>query len=296
MCFQRFGRIIACALALVLVSMTALTGSAAADSLDPQRRDAEARAAQAAQAAAAIALTIDGLTAHLAQAGLDLQATQARLPIAQAELAAAEQAVERSRREAIRVAARLADAQQVQTNLTTAIADDDARTAQARTTIGQLARRVYRGETAPTGLAVVMGATSARELLNQYVLYSTALRMQTSALDTALQVAATNRDDHARLVAVTARITRLKSDAHAQVARADSARAPHGTRCRSGCFRNDRPGIGEQRPRLDRGGDPPERLRNLSARSTPPQEPALRRCPHSHGRAPSGRRLRAPIY
>ena len=217
--------VIAGTLAAIIVVLTAIASPAVADTFDAQRRDAEARAAQATQAAAAIATTIDGLNAQLAQAGLDLQATQARLPIAEAELAAAQQSLERSRREALLIAARLQDAQALQVNLTTTIATNDTRTAQVHTAVGQMARQAYKGETATTGLAVVMGAKSTQDFINEYAMVATALRIQTNALGSLLQAAATNRNDQARLIAVTKKIAALKVEADNKVVQADAAKA-----------------------------------------------------------------------
>ena len=222
---RRRCRLIAGALAMVVVALTAVASPALADSYDPQRRAAEARAAQADQAAQAIAASIEGLNAQLAQAVLDLQATQARLVDAQAELAAAQQTLERSQREAVLIAARLQDAQVLEADVTAKMAADDARTAQVRIAVGQLARRAYKGETAATSLAVVVEAKTSQDFVIQYAMVATALRIQTRSLGDLRQVAAASRNSKARLTAVTNEIALLKVDADRKVAEAEAAKA-----------------------------------------------------------------------
>ena len=211
--------------AIVVVGLTSVAIPAQADGYGPQRRDAEARAAQAAQSAAVIATTIGGLTARLTQAADDLHATQARLPVAQTELAAAQQAAERSHRAANLVASRLQDAQALQVSAATTIASGAAHTAQVAASVGKIAREAYKGQAAATGLAVALGAKSSQDFVDQYTLVSTALRIQSDTLATELQVAASNRNDHARLMAVTTRIAALKVEADTHAAQAEIAKA-----------------------------------------------------------------------
>lgn len=222
---QPRGRLIAGALAAVLVALTAVAGPALADSYGDQRRAAQARAADADRRAEAVAASIEGLSAQLGQAVLDLQATQARLPIAQAELAAAQEALQRSQREATLIAARLEDAQAQEARITTTIAADDAREVEIRTAVGQMARRAYKGETAATSLSVVMEAKSTEDFVSQYGMISTALRTQTKALDELQQSDAVNRNSQSRLTAIKAKVAALKVEADQKVVEADAAKA-----------------------------------------------------------------------
>jgi murein DD-endopeptidase MepM/ murein hydrolase activator NlpD len=218
-------RLIASTITAVLVALTAIAAPAMGDSYDDQRRNAEARSAQQAKRAEQLAASIEGLSAELGQAVLDLQATEARLPIARAELAAAKKELEASQREAVLIAARLVDAKAQETSITSTITADDARDATIRTAVGQMARRAYKGETAATGLSVVMDAKSTQDFVDQYGMISTALRTQTRALNELEQISATNRNGRARLVAVKDRVAELKVEADAKVVEADRARA-----------------------------------------------------------------------
>lgn len=104
-------RVVAVGSLVVLLSgLTGIAAPAFAGSYDDQRRDAERRATAADQRAARVRDSVEGLSVELGQAVLAVQATQARLPAAQAELATAREAFERSQRESARVASRLQDA------------------------------------------------------------------------------------------------------------------------------------------------------------------------------------------
>ncbi|HEY8721671.1 hypothetical protein [Pengzhenrongella sp.] len=212
-------------LATVLLALTAFAGPAAADSYDPQRRAAEARAAKATQSAAALSASIDALNVALDQAVLDLQASKARLPIAQAEVAAAKVDLERSQREATLIAARLKDARAQESAISTTIAADAVRGAQLHVAVGQMARRAYKGQTAATALATVLDSKNAQDFVNEYGVVATALRIQTKALRESEQAAAADLNSRARLAAVRHRVTDLKADADQKVAAAVAARA-----------------------------------------------------------------------
>jgi len=212
-------------LAAVLVALAGLEGPASADSFDDQRRDAERRATQADQRAEELQASIEGLSVSLGQAVIDLYATEARLPLAQAELTSAKEDLERSQREAALIAARLEDAQTQQADVTSTIAADDERGEVIRTTIGQLARRAYKGEMGATSLSVVLDAKTTEDFISQYGMVATALRAQTKVLDDLRQIEATNRNSQARLTAVKEKVAALKVKADQKVVEADAARA-----------------------------------------------------------------------
>jgi murein DD-endopeptidase MepM/ murein hydrolase activator NlpD len=223
-------RLVAGVITTVLLMLTAFAGPAFADSAGDQRRAATDRAAQAARRAADLAASVEDLSATLAQAVLDLAATQTRLPIAQAALATAQDALDRTQREAALIAARLADAQGQETILAASIAVGTERGQELRAAVGQMARRAYKGETAATSLSMVMDAKNTKDFVDKYGMVSTAMRTQTKALDEADQVAATSRNGLVRLAAVKTKIAALKVEADQNVAAADIARAEASTR------------------------------------------------------------------
>lgn len=207
--------------------LSAVAGPARADSFDDQRSKAESRAAAADRRAVELQESIEELSAELGQAALDLQATQTRLPAAQAELAAAREAADRSRREAVLIAARLVDARTQEAAITTTIASDEVRGQEIRTVIGQMARRAYKGQTAETGLTVVIRARSTEDFVDvdQYGMIATALRTQTRALYELDQYAAANRNGQSRMTAIQDKVAALKSEADQEVIDADAARS-----------------------------------------------------------------------
>ena len=209
----------------VLVTLTAIAAPAFAGSFDDQRRDAERRAAAAQKRAEDLAASVEGLSAELGQAVLNLETTQARLPAAQAELGVAQETLDRSQRESTLIAARLEDARGQQASITEAIATDGARGQQIRAAVGQMARQAYKGQSAATSLSVVLEATSTADFISEYGVVTTALRTQTKALDAVGQLGATNRNSQARLTAVEGKVAALKAEADQKVVEADSARA-----------------------------------------------------------------------
>ena len=204
----------------VLLFLGAVTGPARADSPG----DPHGRSAQADRQAAALAASVEGLTAELSQVVLDLAATQARLPLAQAGLATAQADLDRSQREAALVAARLEDAAAQEAAIAVAVAAGHARGDLIRTVVGQLARQAYRGDSAVSSLGLVLDAKSTQDFIDQYGMVTTALRTQTQALVALDQVEGANRNGRVRLRAVKAKVAQLKAEADQKVVDAGAAR------------------------------------------------------------------------
>ncbi len=222
----RARRSVAGALAAVLLVLVGVTGAGPAlgDSLSDQRAAAERRAAQNEQARSDAEAALEGLSASLAQTVLDLQTVEARLPVAQQELTAAEDSLAGYQREAAIIAARLEDAKTQQASIGTEIQTDAARADEIRSQVGQLAREAYRSGPSMSGLSVLLGAKSTEDFAEQYSLAATAQRAQSELLDSLTEIEATNRNSQARLTAVGERITELKAEADAKVTAADKAR------------------------------------------------------------------------
>lgn len=221
----RGARLLAVSLAGLLATVLALAPAAVADPGADQRRDAEQRAAAAERRSEQLQSSIEGLSAELSQAAVDLQTTQARLPAAQAELAVAQEALERSQREATLIAARLQAAEDQQGAIAATIATDQGRGQEIRASIGQMARQAYKGQAVMPELAVVVEAKTSEDFVGQYSRLSTALRIQTRTLEELREIDTANRNSQARLTAVTDRVGQLKAEAEQKVAEADAARA-----------------------------------------------------------------------
>ncbi|CAN5254659.1 M23 family metallopeptidase [soil metagenome] len=218
-------RLLATVLVAVLAALTATAGPALGDSLSDRRKAAEQQAAANKQAHDQLAASLEDINTNLAQAVLDLQAVQQRLPAAQTELLDAQATLERTQREAAIIAARLRDAKDQETAIGATIAADAGKSAQIRVAIGQMAREAYKGGGGVSSVSVVLDAQSTEDFIQQYGLVATALRTQSQSLDALRQIEAQDRNNEARLVAIRERVTQLKAEADQKVTEADQARA-----------------------------------------------------------------------
>jgi len=207
----------------VLVGLTA-AGPAAGDPLDDQRAALQAQQQQKDQQRADAQAALEGLSAQYQQTALDLQAVEQQLPVAQAALAAAEATLAGYEREAALIAARLQDAQDQESTISSTIETDSARADEIRAQIGQMARRAYQGGPGLSGLSIVVGAETVEDFTEQYGLANAAQRAQSAVLDELADIEADNRNSAARLTAVRERITELKAEADRKVAEAEAAR------------------------------------------------------------------------
>jgi murein DD-endopeptidase MepM/ murein hydrolase activator NlpD len=217
-------RLLATVLVAVLAALTATPGPASADALSDRRKAAEQQAAANQKAHDELAASLEDINANLAQAVLDLQTVEQRLPTAQTELHDAQSTLERSQREAAIIAARLQDAKDQETVIGTTIAADAGKSAQIRVAIGQMAREAYKGGGGVSSVSIVLDAQSTEDFIQQYGLVSTALRTQSQSLDALRQIEAQDRNNEARLVAIRERVTELKAEADQKVVEADQAR------------------------------------------------------------------------
>lgn len=217
-------RLLATVLVAVLAALTATAGPALGDSLSDRRKAAEQQAVANQKAHDQLAASLEDINANLAQAVLDLQTVEQRLPAAQTELLDAQSTLERSQREATIIAARLQDAKDQETVIGATIAADADKSAQIRVAIGQMAREAYKGGGGVSSVSIVLDAQSTEDFIQQYGLVSTALRTQSQSLDALRQIEAQDRNNEARLVAIRERVTELKAEADQKVVEADQAR------------------------------------------------------------------------
>ncbi|PVU82050.1 peptidase M23 [Cellulomonas sp. WB94] len=217
-------RLLATVLVAVLAALSATAGPASADALSDRRKAAEQQAAANQKAHDQLAASLEDINANLAQAVLDLQTVEQRLPAAQTELQEAAATLERSQREAAIIAARLQDAKDQETAIGTTIAADADKSAQIRVAIGQMAREAYKGGGGVSSVSIVLDAQSTEDFIQQYGLVATALRTQSQSLDALRQIEAQDRNNEARLVAIRERVTELKAEADQKVVEADQAR------------------------------------------------------------------------
>lgn len=149
---------------------------------------------------------LDGVSSDLGNTYLALADARARLPIAEAELAAAEL-------RATQITDRLALAEAEHTSLGAEIVQGAQNIDATRSTIGSLARSTYRGDGLPNALALVTGASSSDQFLDQAMATSAAARSQQDSLTVLETDVALNRNKEARQAAVAERVAQLKIEA-----------------------------------------------------------------------------------
>ena len=151
---------------------------------------------------------LDGVSSDLGNTYLALADARARLPVAEAELAAAELRV-------TQITERLGLAEAEHASLGSEIAQGAQNIDATRSSIGSLARSAYRGDGLPNTLALVTGAASSEQFLDQAMASSAAARSQQDSLTLLEMDVALNRNKEARQAAVAERVAELKTEANA---------------------------------------------------------------------------------
>lgn len=219
-------RAVAASLAGALTVLLGLTaaGSAVGDDLDDRQAALQRQQQQNEQQRADAEAALEGLSAQYQQTAQDLLAVQQQLAPAQAALTAAQEALAGYEREAELIAARLQDAEDQETSISSTIATDTQRSDEIRSQMRQMARQAYQGGPSLSGLSIMVGAQTVEEFTEQYGLAAAAQRTQNQVLDELADIEAANKNSQARLTAVRERITELKAEADAKVAEAEQAR------------------------------------------------------------------------
>ncbi len=130
---------------------------------------------------------LDGVSSDLGNTYLALADARARLPVAEAELAAAELRV-------TQITERLGLAEAEHASLGSEIAQGAQNIDATRSSIGSLARSAYRGDGLPNTLALVTGAASSEQFLDQAMASSAAARSQQDSLTLLEMDVALNRN------------------------------------------------------------------------------------------------------
>lgn len=149
---------------------------------------------------------LDGVDAELGEAYLALADAQAKLPIAEAELAAAQTRVDQ-------ISDRLTQAESESAILAAEISQGTVNIDETRSSLGELARDAYRTGGAAKSFGMLTGATSSEEFMNQALVSTAAARSQRDVLVTLETDVAQNRNKEARQQAIAERVTQLKEDA-----------------------------------------------------------------------------------
>ncbi|MEU2199699.1 peptidoglycan DD-metalloendopeptidase family protein [Isoptericola sp. NPDC019482] len=226
---RALGGLVAAVLALggattsATVTASVSAPAAAADDIDDQRAAAEAKQRAKERERDSLQEELEDTNAKYRQAVLDLNEVEGRLPVAQAELAAAEAALQEARRKAAILAQRLSDAEAEEAAVAGQIESGKGKVEAARADVVQMARQAYRNGDDTSTLGIVTGAQSTEDFLEEFAVSSSAARSQARTLTDLQEAEAVARNQQARLDAVRAAIADLKREADANVVAAEKA-------------------------------------------------------------------------
>ena len=208
----------------VVVLCVSVTVPASADEYDDQRARTQDQQRAVGLSLEELDELLEDTDAALVTAYAELETIKSQIPVAQALVQAAEEAVVQLQREAAILGERLLVAQQEASVLSQQISEDTERALDVRSSIGQMARAAYKGSISATSMAMVLESTTAEDVVDASEMAGVALRIQTQALRDLEQVRGTSRNRHARLDAVSAEVAELKAATDAKVADAEEAR------------------------------------------------------------------------
>mgnify|MGYP000844448316 FL=1 len=207
------------AAALGTAPLATSTWPAAAD----ERSDAVDAQQQAQQQQAELTASLEGVSAELGQAYLDLQDARTALGTAEAELTAAEDTLAQKQREQQTATDRLSVAQTDLDSLTDE-ADQSAQNAQEHSdSVASMVVSAYQGDTTFTSWTYVLASDSVEDLSDRASTMEIASGMQESALVAAEAQRARDANRRARQDAVTQRVSTLKDEADAAEQEAQEA-------------------------------------------------------------------------
>ncbi len=195
-----------------------------ADDLSHKRSQLESQIASSQKQRDDLESALEDLSGQLAQTQAELQVVEDKIPAAQAGVDAATAALAGAQRQQRLIADQLADAQQRQAAIAQEAADGAAQEQQLRQAVGAMARGAYRDGGNVTGLSVLLGSTSAPDMVDGYAAVATAQRLQAQVYERVRRLQADARNRGARLSAVQQAIAGLKRQADEKVAEADAAR------------------------------------------------------------------------
>ena len=207
-----------------MVALTVIVLGVGGGAQADDRSDAAAEQAEAEQRRAEPTSSLEGVSAELGQAYLDLQNAKTALSTAQTDLATAEADLAAKEREQQTITNQLAVAQSTLTTLEQEATGSQAATQQSTSSIGQLVVSTYQGENSLTSWTYVLSSDSVEDLTQRASGVEIGSAVQESVLAAAEteRVKAENRQ--ARQKAATQRVSDLKKDADDAAAAAQTAK------------------------------------------------------------------------
>ncbi|RAX20473.1 peptidase M23 [Actinomyces sp. Z5] len=207
------------ATALMLVAAPLSVGA-----LADERQDAVDDQAAAQQKQAELASSLEGVSAELGQAYIDLQNAETALSTAQSELDDAETVLAQKEREQQTAADRLAVAESDLATLQEESAQTQTTVDENTTSVADLVVATYQGDSAITSWTYVLSSDSVEELSDRASTMEIATGVQESVLSSAEEDRAQAANREARQDATTERVTTLKAEADAAKQAAQTAK------------------------------------------------------------------------
>ncbi len=167
---------------------------------------------------------LEDTDAKIVEANRKLNDLNARLPVVQEEFRIAQETYDAAVLQQQIVQNKLSTALSEDQALTQQMADDEVRSEELRLTLAQIARAEYQGYSTDSSLAIILGASTAAEFVDDFAFRQTAARVQTNALNEMDEIEAVNRNRKSRQDAVRVYIEELKVEADALVIATDAAR------------------------------------------------------------------------
>jgi murein DD-endopeptidase MepM/ murein hydrolase activator NlpD len=167
---------------------------------------------------------LENTDARIIEANRQLTELNLRLPVVQEEFRIAQERYDAAILQQQIVANKLAAAEAEDRELTTQMADAAERAEELRDTLAQIARTEYQGASRDNSLAIIFGATTSDEFVDDFAFRLTTSRVQSNALAEMEELQAVNRNRKARQDAVREYIIELKRIADALVIETETAR------------------------------------------------------------------------
>jgi murein DD-endopeptidase MepM/ murein hydrolase activator NlpD len=190
------------AVAVLGVPGVAATPAARADSVSDKKRSVDSQIAD-------LKDELEGASADLVAAAVELKKLEAQLSDARADLASAQAAREDAVRKDAEIASKLSFAQAELQKAEREIKEQEAAESETRATLGRIAREAYVGNRL-SGLSVALQATTPEQFTEQLAVSNAALLAQSGAIDRISVVQAELRNRTSKLDAIRAEIAELK--------------------------------------------------------------------------------------
>lgn len=167
---------------------------------------------------------LEDTDAAIVEANFKLMELNERLPGVQEEYRLAQERLDAALAQQKIVADQLAAAEAEDRELAAKMAEDEARSQELRDALAQIAIAQYQGSQVNSSLAIIFGATTSEQFVDDFSYREATARVQANALSEVEEIAAINRNREVRQGAVREYIVELKRQADALVVEAEAAK------------------------------------------------------------------------